>query len=499
MTATDPADLGAIDARRMIARRQLSPVDLAEACIARVEAVDHAVNALVARDFDSVRKAAREAERDVTSGAPLGPLAGLPFGVKDMIDVAGLPTTFGSEAFRDNVATQDDVIVAAMRKGGAIPLGKTNNPEWSAGANTRNRVYGVTANPHDISRSCAGSSGGSAVALACGYAPLATGSDMGGSLRNPAAFCGVVGFRPSPGVVPGNTREAGLLPMSTSGPMARNVADAGLMLSILARPDQNDPFTPVVDGRTAWDPAGFASLPRRDLGSLRIAATEDYGFAPVERIVRDHFRAILPQIAPFVGPLDEASPDCTDADRIFSVLRGVMFLGTHARLVDETPELVGPNVHDNVAEGRGYSAEDVAQALFAQARYHHAWQAFFEEHDVLLTPAVGISPRDWHELYPREIDGAPTKSYYHWLAMAYASTIAGHPSITIPCGRDANGLPFGLQVVGRRYGDREVLAVAAELEAIIAGIPDLAPQGPDIAALATAPALREAPGFLSFA
>lgn len=267
MTATNPADLGAWEARRLIARKALSPVELAEACIARVEAVDHAVNALVARDFDGLRAGARAAEAQVSAGAPLGLLHGLPFGVKDMIDVKGLPTTFGSEAFADNIATKDDAIVAAMRGAGAIPIGKCNNPEWSAGANTRNRVYGATANPHDLTRSCAGLSGGSAVALACGYAPLATGSDMGGSLRNPAAFCGVVGFRPSPGVVPGEAREAGLLPFPTSGPMARSVADAGLMLAVLARPDQRDPFTPVEDGRTLWDPARFAHLPRRDLSA----------------------------------------------------------------------------------------------------------------------------------------------------------------------------------------------------------------------------------------
>ncbi|MBE9640530.1 amidase [Salipiger mangrovisoli] len=495
---THPADLSARAARRMIARKQLSPVELAEACIARVEALDPAVNALIARDFDGMLKAARQAEADVAAGKDLGALHGLPFAVKDMIDVTGLPTTFGSEAFRHNIASKDDAIVAAMRAAGGFPIGKTNTPEWSAGGNTRNRVHGVTANPHDLSRSCAGSSGGSAVALACGYAPLATGSDTGGSLRNPAAFCGVVGYRPSPGVVPGNTRAAGLIPLPTSGPMARNVADCALMLSVMARPDRNDPFTPVIDGRTPWDPADFATLPRRDLSSLRIAVTEDFGFAPTEGIVRDHFRKIVPQLAPFFGRVEDATPDCTDADRIFAVLRAVQFLGVHAKLVDEQPELVGPNVHDNVAEGRSYSAEDVAQAIFGQARYHRDWQAFFETTDYLLSPAVCISPRDWHELYPTEIDGTATKSYYHWLALAYASTLAGHPSITIPCGRDANGMPFGLQIVGRRHDDRGVLAVAAELEAVIAGLSDLAPRGPDLAALARAPKLSEARGFLAF-
>ena len=497
-TATDPADLGAIEARQLIARKQLSPVELAKACIARVDAVDHAVNALVARNFEDLMDGAKAAEEAVMSGASLGPLHGLPFSVKDMIDVKGLPTTFGSEAFRDNIATGDDAIVAAMRQAGALPTGKTNNPEWSAGGNTRNRVYGVTANPHDLSRTCAGSSGGSAVALACGYSPLATGSDTGGSLRNPAAFCGIVGYRPSPGVVPGNTRAAALIPMPTSGPMARSVADAALMLSVMARPDRNDPYTILTNGKTPWDPADFANLPRVDLSSLKIAVTEDYGFAPTESIIRDHFRMAMPKLAPHFGSVEDKCPDCTDADRIFAVLRGIQFLGIHATLVDTKPELVGPNVTENVIEGRSYSAEDVAQAMFAQGRYYRAWQSFFEEHDYLISPAVTISPRPWRELYPAKIDGKPTKSYYHWLAMAYASTIPGHPSITIPCGFDANNMPFGLQIVGRRHDDLGVLKVASELEAIIAGISDLAPHGPDLKALQSAPPLSAAEGFLSF-
>jgi len=497
--ATDPADLGAIEARRLIDAKTLSPVEPAEACIARVGAVDHAVHALVVRDFVRVLVAAKAAEGAVGRGGDLALLHGLPFGVKDMLDVAGLPTTFGSEAFRDNVAKTDSTIVAQMKDAGAMPMGKTNNPEWSAGANTRNRVYGATANPYDLTRTCAGSSGGSAVGLACGYFPLATGSDTGGSLRNPAAYCGVVGFRPSPGVVPGDTRVAALIPLPSSGPMARNVADAALMLSVLAQPDRRDPYTTVIDGHTPWDAQAFANLPRRDLSTLKIAATEDFGFAPTERIVREHFRKRLPQLAPHLGSVTEDAPDCTDADRIFSVLRAVQFLGIHAKLLDTKPDLVGPNVRDNVLEGRSYSAEDVAQAIFAQGRYYRDWQAFFDQYDFLISPAVTISPRPWREFYPTEIDGRPTKNYYQWLAMAYATTIAGHPSITIPCGMDANGMPFGLQVVGKRHDDLGVLAVAAELEAVIAGTTGLAPQMADIAALEAAPPLSEAAGFMTFA
>ncbi|MCT8267624.1 amidase family protein [Afifella sp. JA880] len=493
--ASDPADLSAIEARRLIGRGELSAEELARACITRVEAIDPAVNALVARDFDAVIEGARKADRDRAAGNALSLLHGLPVAIKDMNDVAGLATTFGSEIFRGNVPKRDDALVAGLRHAGALPLGKTNNPEWSAGANTRNRVYGTTANPHDLTRNCGGSSGGSAVALACGYAPLASGSDLGGSLRTPAAFCGVVGFRPSFGVVPGGARRTSLLPLATSGPMARNVADCGLMLSIMARPDPRDPFTAVVGGKTAWKPDDFAYLPRCDLAALRFAVTEDFGFAPVEATSRRVFRKGVNALLPFLRSCEETSPDCTDADRIFAVLRSVIFLSTHAAFVDKSPELVGENVTENVREGRSYSAEDVAQALVMQGNYDRRWQRFFDECDFILSPAVTAQPRDWHEAYPREIDGRPTASYYHWLACAYAATIAGCPSITIPCGRDENGMPFGLQIIGRRHDDLRLLAVAAELEALIAGLSELAPKGPDLVALSNAPKLSAAEGF----
>lgn len=496
-SSTNPADLSAIEARRLIARKQLSAEELAMACIERVETVDHAVNALVARDFGGLLEGARAADKATAEGRPLGPLHGLPFGVKDMLDVKGLPTTFGSELFRDNIAVKDDALVAAMRQAGAIPMGKTNNPEWSAGGNTRNRVYGATANPYDLTRSCAGSSGGSAVALACGYAPLATGSDTGGSLRNPAAYCGVTGYRPSPGIVPGNTRAIGYIPLSTAGPMGRTVADAALMLSVIARPDARDPYTNVIGGKTLWNPADFASLPHADLTALKVAFTEDFGFAPTEKLVRSHFQKVVTALSPFFTRLEEATPDCADADRVFSVLRGVLFVAQHGKRWDAHPDQVGPNVAENVIEGRSYGADDIGEALTLQGAYYQRWQTFFETHDFVISPAVTLSPRDWHELYPTEIDGKATLSYYHWLAMAYASTLAGHPSITIPCGHDANGMPFGLQIVGRRHDDLGVLSVAAELEAIIAGLTDLAPRKPDLDMLKTAPPLSAAPGFHS--
>ena len=495
---TSPANLTAIEARQLISRRKLSPVELAESCIARAEAVNPAVNALVAFDFGRMIDQARAAEAQVMGGEALGVLHGLPLGVKDMFDVAGLPTTFGSEIFRDNRPLKDDAMVAALRAAGAIVLGKTNNPEWSAGANTRNAVYGATANPHDLTKSCAGSSGGSAVALACGMCPIAAGSDTGGSLRNPAAFCGVVGFRPSPGVVPDDMRGLALLPLGTSGPMARTVADAALLLSVQMRPDRLDPWTSVIDGGTHWRPEDFRRLPRVDLSTLRIAVSDDLGFAPTERIIRDSFAAKVSALEGLFGVMENVHPNCTEADRAFAVLRAVLFLGFHHGLMLKHPDKIGPNVRTNIEEGLGYSALDVADGLNMQGRLYRNWQRFFATTDYLLTPAVTITPRDWHELYPAEIDGKQTESYYHWLALAYASTLAGHPSITIPAGVDKAGMPFGLQIIGRRHDDLGTLAVAAELEALFAGNAELRPVWPDIAALEKAPPLREAEGFFGF-
>jgi amidase len=487
---TEPCDLAATEARRLIGRKQLSPVELVESCIGRIEAVDHAVNAVVSRDFERARAAAREAEAAVMRGEPLGTLHGLPVGVKDTENTAGLRTTYGSELFRDHVPEADDLAIAAIREAGGIVLGKTNVPEWAAGANTRNRVYGTTGNPFDPAFSAAGSSGGSAAALACGMVPLATGSDLGGSLRNPAAFCGVVGFRPSPGLVPSERRTLGWSPLSVLGPMGRTVDDARLLLGTMAWWDPRDPLSSSVARARVVDRS-------RDLSTLRAAFSPDLGFAPVEHGIVEVFRERTGLFRSAFAEAEDAAPDCEGADEIFAVLRAVGFLAAHLARVRETPDLVGPNVRANVEEGLRYTAEDVARAEVAQTELYRRWFAFFDRHDVLITPAITISPRPWTELFPHEINGRPTTSYFHWLALAYAVTLAGCPAVALPCGLDAAGMPFGLQIVGRPGQDAYVLAVAAALEALLAGDPRTARPVPDLARLRAAPPISLAPGFLA--
>ena len=426
------------------------------------------------------------------------PLHGLPIGIKDLQETEGLRTTFGSPIFRDHVPTADERIVAAVRSAGAIVLGKTNTPEFGAGANTRNAVYGATGNPFDPTLSAAGSSGGSAVALATGMVPICSGSDTGGSLRNPAAFSGIVGFRPTPGLVANERRGLGWNNLSVAGPMARTVPDLCLLLSTMVSDDPRDPLATTVHGRTVRRPEDFAVPARIDLSRLRVAVTPDFGFAPTERHIAEVFAEKTGLFRHVFAHVEEATPDCTGADEAFEVLRAIGFLASHAEKVRTRPQDVGPNVRANVEEGQRYSAADVARAQTLQTMLYRQWQDFFRDKDVILTPSITISPRSWRELYPAEIDGKPTRTYFHWLALAYAVTLPGHPAVSLPVGLDRHGMPFGLQIVGPRGGDAFVLSVAAELEAMLAADARTARPVPDLARLKAARPISEMSGFLGF-
>lgn len=495
---SEPCDLDAVAARGLIATKQLSASELLESCRARITALNPAVNAIVALDYARAREAATAIDRRVREGDELPALAGLPIGIKDLQETAGLTTTFGSPLFRNHVPGEDERLVRLVRAAGAIVVGKTNTPEFGAGANTRNAVYGATGNPFDPSKSVAGSSGGSAAALAVGMVPLATGSDMGGSLRNPAAFCGIVGFRPTPGLVPNERHLLGWSPLPVAGPMARTVADLALLLSVMVGDDATDPLATSIAGRTVRKAKNFSPVPRVDLSHLRVACTPDFGFAPTERRVAEVFAEKTAIFRHVFSRADDATPDCAGADRAFAVLRAVHYLAAHAEKVRTRRSEVGPNVVANVEEGLRYSAADVAEAEVLQTTLYRRWQNFFQDYDLLLSPAVTISPRPWRELFPAEIDGRKTKSYYHWLALAYVVTLAGHPALSLPVGVDRAGMPFGLQIVGRRGGDREVLAAAAALENMLAADPRTARPRPDLARLRAARPLAESEGFLGF-
>jgi amidase len=494
----EPCDLSAVVARRLIGQKKLAPSELMESCIARIEAVDHAVNAMVARDFDRARVTAKAADAAVARGEDLPPLHGLPIGIKDLQETEGLRTTFGSPIFRDHIPTTDERIVAAVRSAGAIVLGKTNTPEFGAGANTRNAVYGATGNPFNPTLSAAGSSGGSAVALATGMVPICSGSDTGGSLRNPAAFSGIVGFRPTPGLVANERRGLGWNNLSVAGPMARTVPDLCLLLSTMVSDDPRDPLATTVHSRTVRRPEDFAVPARIDLSRMRVAITPGFGFAPTERHIAEVFAEKTGLFRHVFAHAEETTPDCTGADEAFEVLRAIGYLASHAEKVRTRPQDVGPNVRANVEEGQRYSAADVARAQTLQTTLYRQWQNFFRDKDVILTPSITISPRSWRELYPTEIDGKPTRTYFHWLALAYAVTLPGHPAVSLPVGLDRHGMPFGLQIVGPRGGDAFVLSVAAELEAMLAADTRTARPVPDLARLKAARPISQMSGFLGF-
>jgi amidase len=498
MYVTEPCDLTAVEARRLIGIKSLAPSELMSSCIARIEAIDHAVNAVPARDFDRARKAAKRADEAVAHGDNLPALHGLPIGIKDLQETEGLVTTRGSVIFKDFIPVTDECVVAAARQAGAIVIGKTNTPEFGAGANTRNTVYGATGNPFDPEKSCAGSSGGSAVALATGMVPICTGSDTGGSLRNPAAFSGIVGFRPSPGLVPSDKRVIGWTNLPVPGPMARTVADTCLLLGAIASDDVRDPLAYSVHGRTMRHASEFYPPPAIDLSRLRVALTPDFGFAPTERHIAEVFGEKTNLFRHIFARAEDTSPDCSGTDESFEVLRSLAFVSAHAEKVRDRPQDVGPNVRDNVTEGQRYSATDVARALTLQTQMYRRWQVFFEDHDVILTPSITISPRSWRELYPAEIDGKPTRTYFHWLALAYAVTLPGHPALSLPLGLDHDGMPFGLQIVGPRGGDAQVLAVAYALERLLATDPRTSRPTPDLGKLRMARPIRDAEGFLGF-
>jgi Asp-tRNA(Asn)/Glu-tRNA(Gln) amidotransferase A subunit family amidase len=461
---TDPADLSALDARRLIGEKALSPLELWQACRARIDAWNPKVNAVVTLDEEAGLAAAREAESAVTQGAALGPLHGLPVGIKDLSEVRGLRTTYGSELYAENIPAYDDGFVARLRGAGAILAAKTNTPEFGAGANTWNRVFGATGNPYAPELTCGGSSGGSAVALACGMTPLATGSDLGGSLRTPAAFCGVYGFRPTPGLVPDETPGRAFSPLSVEGPVARSVADIHLLLSVMAAHDPRDP----------WSAPGLAEsvgkpLQARDPKALRVAFSADLGFAPVSKQTRALFAERMGRLEPLFGSLEEADPPLRDAVRLFQTLRGVGFVAAHLDRLRLAPEKVGPNVTANVQQGLALSTEEIARAEADWAALYRRFLSFRSRYDLFLAPAAALQPFPKAQNAPEEIDGEPLENYVSWLGLAFGITLTSHPSLAFPCGTDAAGLPFGIQLVGTRQGDHALLEMALGLEKALAG------------------------------
>jgi Asp-tRNA(Asn)/Glu-tRNA(Gln) amidotransferase A subunit family amidase len=475
-TATEPCDLTASEARRLIGARKLAPSELLESCLSRTAATNGTINAVVAADEALARRTAKEQDEDVAKGRALGLLHGLPVGIKDLEPVQGLTTTWGSLLFKDHVPDADGTNVANLRMAGANIFAKTNTPEFGAGANTRNRVYGATGNPFDPVLTAAGSSGGSAAALAVGQMPLASGSDYGGSLRTPSAYCGIVGFRPSPGVIPHPDRPAGLVPWGVLGPMGRTVEDAYLMFRAQVDENVSDPYsTGTLDLPETLAPA--------DLASLRVAITTDFGEAPVARNIRSVFADRMRRLSAHLVGAEETHPDYAGLHDIFEIHRGLAFATQHQERLARHRDQLDRNVVDNTERGLKLSMAEIGRGMVEQHKLMQRVNAFFEDWDVLIAPTASVSPFPHAQLFVEEIDGEKMPTYMRWLALAYAPTMALCCACNVPTGRDDKGLPFGIQVIGPRGSDLHVLQVARAIEEAFATDPVTARPIPDIAAL----------------
>ncbi|UPK74021.1 amidase [Nocardioidaceae bacterium SCSIO 66511] len=442
--------------------KRISARELLDAHLDRVEATNSEVNAVVSLDAERARESAREADDRLARGDDVGPLHGLPFAFKDTHAAAGWRTTYGSPLMADNVPERDDLVVERVRAAGAITIGKTNTPEWAAGSHTFNPIFGTTHNPYDRSRSAGGSSGGAAAALASGMVPLADGSDMGGSLRNPASFCNVVGLRPSVGRVPNWPAANGWESLSVAGPMARNVGDLAMLLSVMAGPSSRSPISLEAPGST------YAGALEGDLRGLRVGFSIDLGGAfEVDSAVAAIVGAQRDVLADAGAQVDDAYPDLTGADEVFRTLRAWHFQFVHGQRLAEEPDGFKSSLADNIRAGEGLSGADIARAFGLRTQVFERMREFFDRHDVLAMPVSQVPPFPADQEYPESINGRAQETYLDWMRSAYFITVTGCPAISLPAGFTDEGWPVGLQLVAPPHGERRLLEIAHAYEQLV--------------------------------
>ena len=458
MSASELCTSSARDLAQLIRTRKVSTEEVMRAHLERIDRINPRVNAIVTLIADRALERARAADVTLASGTTPGPLFGLPIAHKDLVETKGVRTTKGSPLFRNWVPDRDALIVERLKRAGAISIGKTNTPEFGAGSQTYNEVFGATLNPYDLSRTCGGSSGGAAVALACGMIPLADGSDTGGSLRNPASFCNVVGFRPSPGRVPVWPRALGWSSLSVQGPMARNVGDVALMLSVMAGPDPRSPIAIREPGDI------FAQPLERDFRGVRVAWSRDLGGLPVDPRVSVALEAQRHVFEALGCVVEEVEFDFGPADEIFKVLRAWQFEQSYGELIADHRDQIKDTIVRNTEEGAKLTGPQLARAQAERTELFQRLRAFMESYPFLLLPVSQVPPFDVTERYVTEIDGVAMTSYIDWMKSCYYVSITGHPAISVPAGLTAEGLPIGLQIVGRHQDDLGVLQLAHAFE-----------------------------------
>ena len=448
----------AVEMAQMIRAKKLSAREALAEHLKQIERVNPKVNAIVTLVPEMAAEAAAKADEMQARGETLGPLHGLPVAHKDLIETRGIRTTFGSPLFKDYIPAEDDLVVERMRRAGAIIIGKTNTPEFGAGSQTYNSVFGVTRNPYDVTKTCGGSSGGAAVALACGMTPVASGSDAGGSLRNPAAFCNVVGFRPSIGRVPNPKAGFGWSTLSTSGCLGRSVADLALGLSTIAGPDIGAPLSINEAGELFARPLG------RDFKGVRVAWFKDLGGVPFDTRVRtivDGHRATFESLGCVV---EQAEPDFAPAEISFRVLRAWNAATTYGAQLDKHPDAFKDTLKEEIERGLRLSGVEIAHAEVAHGVIWRRFQAFLEKYEYFILPTTQLPPFDVTMHYPTEIAGVQFSNYIDWMKACWYISATGNPAASVPAGFTAEGLPVGLQIVGRDKADFSVLQMAHVFE-----------------------------------
>jgi amidase len=445
----------------MLRAKEISARELLQVHQDRIDEVNPAVNAIVTHTPELALQQATAADEAAARGEFLGPLHGLPVAFKDNHQTRGIPTTYGSLTRKDFVPDVDDVVVERMKAAGVVTLGKTNIPEFAAGGHTFNELFGITHNPYDLSVTAGGSSGGAAAALAAGMHPIADGNDMGGSLRLPAGFCNVVGFRTSAGRVPVHPTGDAFAGLSVSGPMGRTVADVALLLSVMAGPDRRSPLSLEDPG------APFAHIPEGGMVGRRIAFSVNLGGAIA---VEPEIAAIVRAAAEFCEDagaiVEEASPDFSGADECFRTLRAWQFEATLGEFLDAHREVIRPSLYENMAQGRELTGPQVGRAAVLRTQLFHRMREFLTIYDALLLPISPLPAFDADIQFPDTVAGEIQPDYLGWMRSVCAVTATGHPAIALPAGFCAAGTPVGVQLVGRHRAESELLALAAGFEAV---------------------------------
>lgn len=451
MTATELA--------RKIRERGLSAREVMEAHLAQIERVNPKVNAIITQISDEAAlNLADAADAAVARGEDLGPLHGLPIAHKDTEPTAGMRTTWGSPIFRDNVPDDDSLSVERLKRAGALSIGKTNVPEFAAGSQTFNEVFGATLNPYDLTKTCGGSSGGAAVALACGMMPIADGSDHGGSLRNPGSFNNVVGFRPSPGRVPSWPSQLPWYALTVKGPLGRTVEDVALMLSAMAGPDPRAPLSIYERGEI------FAGSLARDFRGARIAWSPNLGDLPVDPRVTETLEAALPALEDIGCTVELATPDFSEVDEAYRILRAWTFAINHADNYERHRDQLKASIVQNIEQGRELTGMQLGWAEVKRAEMYYRMGAFFADYDFLVCPVSQVPPFDVTTEYPTEIAGVEMEDYLAWMKSSYYISFTTLPAISVPAGFTSDGLPVGLQIVGPYRDDLGVLQLAHAFE-----------------------------------